>query len=141
MRETVSEKIRQNLIVKSSPNLFWQEIRQIDRPQSRSSRPGLRTCRCAQRSTSFLLGALNNSCCTKVETSIERIEVCAYFVSRASLGVGGFYTGLISVYICGIFAAQSVWCVFKTQRTPNSVVFYSRLGKGLFSQDFTSFLG
>ncbi len=28
MRETVSEKIRQNFIGKSSPNLFWQEIRQ-----------------------------------------------------------------------------------------------------------------
>jgi hypothetical protein len=40
MRETVSEKIRQNFIVKRSPNLFWQEIRQIDRAQSRSSRPG-----------------------------------------------------------------------------------------------------
>jgi hypothetical protein len=26
--------------------------------------------------------------------------------------------------------------VFKTQRTPNSVVFLIRLGKGLFSQDF-----
>jgi hypothetical protein len=39
MRETVSEKIRQNFNVKSSPNLFWQEIRQIDRPQSRNSRP------------------------------------------------------------------------------------------------------
>ncbi len=69
MREIVSEKIRQNFIVKSSPNLFWQEIHQKIRPQSRSSRPGF------------------------------------------------------------------------TQRTPNSVVFYSRLGKELFSQDFTSFLG
>jgi hypothetical protein len=38
MRETVSEKIRQNFSVKVSPNLFWQEIRQIDRAQSRSSR-------------------------------------------------------------------------------------------------------
>jgi hypothetical protein len=40
MREVVSEKIRQKFIVKSLPNLFWQEIRQIIRPQSRSSRPG-----------------------------------------------------------------------------------------------------
>ncbi len=38
MRETVSEKIRQNFIAKSSPNLFWQEIRQIYRAQSRNSR-------------------------------------------------------------------------------------------------------
>ncbi len=38
-REIVSEKIRQNYNVKSALNLFVQEIRQIIRPQSRSSRP------------------------------------------------------------------------------------------------------
>ena len=38
-REIVSEKIRQNFNVKSSPNPLVQEIRQIIRPQSRSSRP------------------------------------------------------------------------------------------------------
>jgi hypothetical protein len=37
------------------------------------------------------------------------------------------------------FAAQSVLYVFKTQRTPNSVVFSFRLGKGLFSKDFIRF--
>ncbi len=59
-----------------------------------------------------------------------------YLLEDRSLGVGVFSHRLyVRVFICGIFAAQSVVYVLKTKRTPNSVVFSFRLGKGLFSQD------
>ncbi len=90
MCEIVSEKIRQNFIVKSSPNLLWQEIRQKFRPQSRSSRPGLRTCRCAQWSTSTFSELSTPAVVLKVLTSIERRNVRIRIASRISLGVGGF---------------------------------------------------
>jgi hypothetical protein len=81
---------RENLILKSSPNLLLQEIRQIIRPQSRTSRPGFRPCRCAQWSTSIFSELSTPSVVFKVVTFIERRSARIRTASRNSLGVGGF---------------------------------------------------
>jgi hypothetical protein len=75
MREAVSEKIRQKFIVKKFAKSFLARNPPNRQGSVRSSRHELPTCRSAQWSTSYLLGALNTSCCIKVVTSIDRRSI------------------------------------------------------------------